>query len=140
MTPTLTHVIELGDHPYLSPSCMWSAEPLRHDEISDFLYAQLIVESQWLDEFPTLVFPFNEKVLKYKRLFEDVAIVYPESWDAIEENDRFLLNKKMFELCRGDGDGEGDDMVCFKMKDSNDLSLMFEMDNFVVATVGVPTR
>lgn len=91
--------------------------------------AQKIVEGQWLGAFPCYIIVRSGS--KFETLYDDVKLIFPDDWeDTIDTADTFLMNRKMFELCKSDNEpfiGVNGTSV--------DLHNLFDSKMFVVACV-----
>ena len=88
------------NQPYTSDAHIFSTNQVRKEDASNLLYAQLVAEAQWLDGFPTFAIPWQPSIQHFTRLYEDIKLIHPDSWEIIDKTDTFLLNSKMYELCR----------------------------------------
>ena len=128
----ILHTTSFMNHDFTSDAHIFSATPIGRDTVSDLLYAQLVAEAKWLEEFPVFAFVTGESELKhYAPLYEDVRLVYPEDWSLIDNVDAFLLNKQMYNLCRMDDAP----FVNLKHSTSEELLKLFETEMFIVAAV-----
>ena len=96
---TLT-VATFLEQPFCSDAYIFSPDPVRRETATDLLYAQMIVEAKLLGQFPTFVIPAPaDPVIHCTHLFEDVYLLYPESWEIVDNCNAFLLNSRMYEFC-----------------------------------------
>ena len=129
----ILHTTSFINQKFTSDAHIFSIAPINGDIASDLLYAQLVVEAKWLGEFPTYVFMHSgEDTLELTPLFEDVRLVYPEGWNAIDKASAFLMNKQMYDLCKA----ENADFYQLAHSTADELRALFEDTMFVVATVG----
>lgn len=122
----------------LSASYVFSQSFIAERDVSDLLWAQKVVESQWLGEFPTLAV-INEGQFKEPiQLFEDVHLIPSEEWGLLDDTDVFLINKKMSDIL-GVGGSEGS-LFDLSYAHSEALLDLFERVQFVVVCVGKPSE
>ena len=128
----ILHTTSFMNHDFTSDAHIFSATPIGRDTVSDLLYAQLVAEAKWLNEFPVFAFVTSGAELKhFAPLYEGVRLVYPEDWSLIDNADAFLVNKQMYNLCRMDDAP----FVQLKHSTAEELLRLFETEMFVVAAV-----
>lgn len=127
----ILHTSSFMNHDFTSDAHIFSAIPIGRDIISDLLYAQLVAEAQWLEEFPVFAFAPDDRITHSAQLFEDVKLVYPDDWGVIDKTNAFLVNARMYELCKM-ADAP---FINLKYSTAEGLLKLFETEMFVVAGV-----
>ena len=129
----ILHTTTFMDQEFASDAHIFSVNQISKDTASDLLYAQMVVEAKWLGDFPVFAFPAPADELKrYTPLFEDVKLVYPDDWGVIDDVDAFLINDKMYQLCKV----KDAPFVNLAHSTSDELMKLFETEMFVVAAAG----
>ena len=128
------YILEITNHDVLSDAYIFSQRPLEGTsaEVANLQRAQLIVESQWLCEFPTFAVPVNDYVKDFVVLYDNVKLILPDSWGAINFSDSFLVNRSMYDLFK-DPDGGFTELMAIS---NLELRELFEVKMFVVASAG----
>lgn len=96
----IIHTTSFLNQEFASDAHIFSATPIDREAVSDLLYAQMVVEVKWLGDFPMVAFGGNGEPSHCASLFEDVKLVYPEDWEAIDKMDAFLINNRMYDRCK----------------------------------------
>ena len=129
----ILHTTSFMNQEFASDAHIFSFNQISEDTASDLLYAQMVVEAKWLGDFPIFAFPTPADELKRcAPLFEDVKLVYPDNWDVIDKVDAFLLNDKMYQMCKI----QDAPFVNLAYSTSEELMKLFETEMFVVAAAG----
>ena len=128
----IIHTTSFIDQQFATDAHIFSSHPVSRDVLSDLLFGQLVVEAQWLGEYPAFIIPWRDEIQHFTTLFEDVRLIYPESWDIIDKSNAFLLNSGMYQYCKSDDDL----FVHLKASTAEELRRLFETDMFVVAAAG----
>jgi hypothetical protein len=129
----IVHTTTFIEQPFTSDAHIFSERPVSRDMISNLLYAQTVVEAKWLGEFPLFAVPMPAEPVEHScRLFEDVHLICPGSWDVVDRIDTFLLNSALYELCKAE---EGI-YVNLKVSTAAELRALFDTHMFVMAAVG----
>ena len=124
--------ISILDHAFLSDSHIMSEADIDETTVSDLIYAQNIVEAQWLGEFPAFIIPFHPDIKHFTPLYEDVKLLLLDDWRFVDGATTFLLNLRMYNLCKST-DGA---YPALKYSTSAGLLELFQDHMFVVATAG----
>ena len=151
------HILALNGHKFLSDSYILSKDPILPKTATELLYAQRVVESQWLVRVPTYVFKTSEGPVSSSRvraeppdsdspladmdvdemslrLYENVRLPFPEYWADIDADiDTFLLNEAMYELLRPTESGTHP--FSLKAATPEEFAVLLENQMFVVAMV-----
>ena len=128
----ILHTTTFIEQPFTSDAHIFSECPVSREVVSDLLYAQTVVEAKWLGNFPAFIFPWQDDIRHWTQVCEYVRLVHPESWDVVDKSDAFLLNSKMYDLCKS----EGRLPVELAISTSEELRRLFESHMFVVAAAG----
>ena len=131
----IIHTTSFMSQRFTSDAHIFSARPVSRDIVSDLLYAQMVVEGKWLEHehFPVFAIPAPYEPFEYSCvLFEDVRLIRQEGWDIIDTVDTFLLNSRMYELCKADEDIYAN----LKISTAAELRTLFDNEMFVVAAAG----
>ena len=129
----ILHTTSFLDQEFASNAHIFSTDQISEDTASDLLYAQMVVEAKWLGDFPVFAFsPHADEIARCAPLYEDVKLVYPDNWDVIDNVNAFLINEKMYELCKM----QDAPFVNLTYSTSEELMKLFETEMFVVAAAG----
>ena len=128
----IIHMVSILNQEFASDAHIFSPYTVGQDAAADLLFAQQVVEAQWLGEFPAFIIPWRDTIRHFTTLFEDVRLINPESWDVVDKSDAFLLNSRMYAFCKADEELP----VHLKINTSDELRTLFENEMFVVAAVG----
>ena len=129
----ILHTTTFMDQEFASDAHIFSVNQISKDTASDLLYAQMVVEAKWLGDFPVFAFPAPADELKRcTPLFEDVKLVYPDDWGVIDDVNAFLINDKMYQMCKV----KDAPFVNLAYSTSEELMKLFETEMFVVAAAG----
>ena len=91
----MTHVVK---QKYATDACVYSLELPTENQINALCKAQEVIEAQWLNEFPCVVFPGNEGMEGTTRLYENTLLLDPSNWESIDNAKIFLVNENMRRL------------------------------------------
>ena len=130
----ILHTSSFMNQEFASDAHIFSLNQISEDTASDLLYAQMVVEAKWLGDFPVFAFPTPaDKLKRYAPLYEDVKLVYPDNWDVIDKVDAFLINDKMYQMCKM----QDAPFVNLAYSTSEELTKLFETEMFVVAAARI---
>ena len=129
----ILHTTSFMNQEFASDAHIFSLNQINEDTASDLLYAQMVVEAKWLGDFPVFAFPTPaDEIKRYAPLYEDVKLVYPDNWDMIDKVNAFLINDKMYQMCKM----QDAPFVNLAYSTSEELMKLFETEMFVVAAAG----
>ncbi|MDE0044028.1 MAG: hypothetical protein OXT74_18435 [Candidatus Poribacteria bacterium] len=128
----IIHTTSFVNQTFASDAHIFSPYPVSRDTVNDLLFAQLVVEAKWLGDFPAFIVPWQDGIRDFTPLFEDVRLIYPESWDIIDKSKAFLLNSGMYQFCKPDDEL----FIHLKLPTAAEFRSLFENEMFVVAAVG----
>ena len=129
----ILHTASFIDQPFASDAHIFSHQQLTPQSTANMLYAQQVVEAKWLGDFPTFAIEDPPEPIKHSaHLFEDVHLIYPESWNIIDKANAFLLNSKMYELCQT----ADKPFHHLQHSSSQELLELFNQEMFIVVCAG----
>lgn len=126
----ILHITSFMNQEFTSDAHIFSRNQISTDTASDLLYAQMVVEAKWLGDFPVFAFPTpDDEIKRFAPLYEDVKLVYPDNWSVVDKVDAFLINDRMYQLCKI----QDAPFVKLAYSTSEELIRLFETEMFVVA-------
>ena len=116
-----------------SDACILVERDLSADVVQGLLFAQQVSEGMLLDGFPVYVIPLQTVESEYVWLYENVYRVPITGWDVVDSVECFLVNERMFDLCKSDSGS----FIRLQFCMSDELRVLAEKAKFWVVGVKV---
>ena len=96
----ILHTTSFLEQTFTTDAHIFSASLVSPDNTANLLFAQQVAEAQWLNGHPVFAIITPEPLPESAPLFEDVRLIYPKDWLALDAATAFLVNQAMYELIK----------------------------------------